>query len=122
MAPTIADGGAMGRSRDAGAASGGPGSAAVATRVGAPQIASLGDLTDEGRAAFAEARDRLAATGAEVVEIDITPLLDAGALLYGGAFVAERHAAVGAFVESHPEEVDPAVRQIIEAAAGDRKS
>jgi allophanate hydrolase len=74
-------------------------------------------LTDEGRAAFEAARDRLAASGAQVVDINPWPLLQAGALLYGGAFVAERHAAVGAFVEAHPNEVDPAVRQIIGAAA-----
>jgi allophanate hydrolase len=76
----------------------------------------LRDLTDESRAAFAAAREALAA-GAEVVDVDIAPLLEAGALLYGGAFVAERHAAVGAFVESHADEVDPAVRQIVDAAA-----
>jgi allophanate hydrolase len=87
-------------------------------RVGAPDPASLGDLTDEGRAAFAVARDRLADAGAEIVEVDIAPLLDAAKLLYRGAFVAERHAAVGAFVGSHAEEVDPTVRQIVEAAAG----
>jgi allophanate hydrolase len=102
-APTIAGGGAEGTSD-------GP-------RVGSPSPDSLGQLTDEARAAFAAARDRLAAAGAQVIEIDIAPLLDAGALLYGGAFVAERHAAVGAFVESHAEEVDPTVREIVMAAA-----
>jgi len=86
-------------------------------RVGAPAISALGDLTDAGRAAFAAARDRLAAAGGEVVEIDPAPLLEAGALLYGGAFVAERRAAVGEFVEAHAGEIDPAVRQIVEAAA-----
>ncbi len=118
MAPPSAIVGAMGRSHGAAAtSSGGPGvEATVAPRVGAPSAAGLGDLTDEGRAAFAAARETLAAAGAEVVDIDIAPLLDAGALLYGGAFVAERHAAVGAFVESHADEVDPAVRQIIDAA------
>jgi allophanate hydrolase len=85
--------------------------------VGAPGAAALTDLTDEGRAAFAEARNRLAGGGAEVVDIDVAPLLQAGALLYGGAFVAERHAAVGAFVEAHPDKVDPTVGQIIGAAA-----
>ncbi len=87
-------------------------------RVGAPDPASLVELTDEARTAFAAARDRLAAAGAEVVDVDIAPLLDAGKLLYGGAFVAERHAAVGEFVESHADEVDSTVRQIVEAAAG----
>jgi allophanate hydrolase len=119
MAPPAAIVGAMGRSHGAAATSSGEPEveAAVPPRVGAPGASALGDLTDEGRAAFAAACAALAAAGAEVVDIDIAPLLEAGALLYGGAFVAERHAAVGAFVESHADEVDPAVRQIIDAAA-----
>jgi allophanate hydrolase len=91
--------------------------ASTGPRVGAPPLAALDGLTDEGRAAFDAARESLAAAGAEVVDIDPSPLLQAGALLYGGAFVAERHAAVGAFVEAHLDEVDPAVRRIIAAAA-----
>jgi allophanate hydrolase len=85
--------------------------------VGAPAASALGDLTDGRRAAFAAARGELTAAGADVVEIDIAPLVDAGKLLYGGSFVAERHAAVGAFVEAHPDEVDPTVGKIIGAAA-----
>lgn len=85
--------------------------------VGSPSLDALDVLTDEAREAFAAARDRLVAAGVEVVEIDIAPLIEAGALLYGGAFVAERHAGIGEFVEGHPEEVDPTVRQIVTAAA-----
>jgi allophanate hydrolase len=119
MAPSSAIVGAMGRSHGAAATSGdGPEvKAVVPPRVGAPSGSALGDLTEEGRAAFVAACKALAAAGAEVFDIDIAPLLEAGALLYGGAFVAERHAAVGAFVEAHADEVDPAVRQIIDAGA-----
>jgi len=104
----------------AGAASGGGSEADAETsgpRVGAPMPERLVDLTADARTAFAAARDRLAAAGAEIVDIHPAPLLEAGALLYGGAFVAERHAAVGAFVESHSDEVNPTVRRIIDAAA-----
>jgi allophanate hydrolase len=44
---------------------------------------------------------------------DLEPFLAAGGLLYGGAFVAERYAAVGAFIESHRDEVDDVVASII---------
>ena len=54
--------------------------------------------------------------GFEVVEVDLDAYLAAGDLLYGGAFVAERHAAVGAFVDAHPDDVDPVVGAIIAAA------
>ncbi len=43
----------------------------------------------------------------------MTPFLAAGRLLYDGAFVAERYAAVGNFIEGHREDVDPIVADII---------
>ena len=58
----------------------------------------------------------LASTEADCVDIDIDPFLDAGSLLYGGAFVAERYAAVGGFIESHRDEVDPIVAETILAS------
>ncbi|MFC4602723.1 allophanate hydrolase [Rhodococcus kronopolitis] len=68
-------------------------------------------------AAFGAAVDRLRAAGTEVVEIDMSPFLDAARLLYDGALVAERYAAVGEFVDGDPEAVDPTVRAIIAPAA-----
>jgi allophanate hydrolase len=51
---------------------------------------------------------------ADVSEIDFTPFQRAAELLYSGPFVAERYAAVGAFVASRPEsDLDPTVRSII---------
>jgi allophanate hydrolase len=52
----------------------------------------------------------------DAVEVDVEPFLAAGSLLYDGAFVAERYAAVGAFVDAHRDEVDPTVGAIIAAA------
>ena len=54
-----------------------------------------------GRTPSPRAVARLRLTGAEIVPIDIAPLLEAAALLYGGAFVAERYAAVGAHIRAH---------------------
>ena len=54
----------------------------------------------------------------EWTEIDLTPFQRAAELLYSGPFVAERYAAVGAFVACAPEEnLDPTVREIILGAA-----
>jgi allophanate hydrolase len=91
-------------------------------RLGVPSFSALEAIdceagSDEvGR--FAVAVDEFAAHGLEVdlVEIDLDPFLAAGRLLYGGAFVAERYAAVGAFVEQHRDEVDPVVASIVLAA------
>jgi allophanate hydrolase len=74
----------------------------------------LGRISEEAMAAFEAAAARL---GADTTQVDIDPLLDAGRLLYDGAFVAERHAAFGAWAMAHPETVDPSVLTIVSAAA-----
>jgi allophanate hydrolase len=92
-----------------------PLAAPPAARVAVPLPGQLGGrITPEAMAAFERARARL---GTDTAQVDIEPLLEAGRLLYDGAFVAERHAAFGAFAEAHPEAVDPSVLRIVRAAA-----
>jgi allophanate hydrolase len=75
-------------------------------------------LSAEALNAFAAAAQAIAErAGATLVPVDSEPLLAAGRLLYEGAFVAERHAAFGAFAAAHPEAIDPSVREIVTAAA-----
>ncbi len=94
-----------------------PLAAPPAPRVGVPAPEELPGLTDSARRAFVAAAESLREAGAEIVAVDPAPFLAAGKLLYEGASVAERHAAVGEFVQAHPEEVDPTVREIVLAAA-----
>lgn len=75
------------------------------------QLEFFGDV--ESADMFAAAVDRCRALGGTVVEIDISPLLEAGKLLYGGPYVAERYAAVGDFIDSHPDAAHPVVASII---------
>ena len=88
-----------------------------APRVAVPLPAQLDGLADGWAEAFAAAASRLRAAGVETAEVDITPLLDAAALLYGGAFVAERYAAAGAHIAAHTDligtDLDPVVARII---------
>ncbi len=58
----------------------------------------------------------LATLGADhaLVEIDITPLLEAAQLLYGGPWVAERTAAAESLLTTNPDAIDPTVRSILE--------
>jgi allophanate hydrolase len=67
---------------------------------------------------FAAAIERMKSIGGTPVTINLTPFTDAAKLLYEGPWVAERWAAVGDFVESHPEAVFPVTRRIIEASKG----
>lgn len=72
--------------------------------------------------AFEAAADRLRADGCVVEPIPFASFLQAAKLLYEGGLVAERHAAVGAFVDAHPDDVDPTVGGIISAAGTIRAS
>ena len=90
-------------------------------RVAVPTVEHLADLAPGWREGFAAAVASLASGGVEIVEVDVAPLLDAAKLLYGGAFVAERYAAVGAHIEVHRDligtDLDPTVAAIILAGA-----
>ena len=69
----------------------------------------------ESPSLFAAALDRLRATGAEIIEVDFAPFLDAARLLYEGPWTAERYAGVGEFIEAHSSAhgLDATVAQII---------
>ncbi|MFI0721968.1 allophanate hydrolase [Streptomyces sp. NPDC021224] len=85
-------------------------------RVAVPRPGQLGELDDGWAAAYDAAAARLTAAGAELRTIDLAPFSETAELLYGGAFVAERYAAVGAFVERVGADLDPTVAGIIRAA------
>lgn len=89
----------------------------VPARVAIPTGEGLAPLSEAEREAFHRAVDRFTGAGATVESVDITPLLEAARLLYDGALVAERHAAVGEFLAAHPEGADPTVAGIILSAA-----
>ncbi len=90
-------------------------------RLAVPLPAQLAGLADGWAEAFEAAVARLRSAGAEVVTVDIAPLLEAASLLYGGSFVAERYTAVGDHVREHAEliggDLDPVVATIILDAA-----
>lgn len=66
---------------------------------------------------FAAVDKRWTELGAQMVDVPFAPFREIGNMLYGGPWLAERHAAVGAFLQAHPEACDPTVCSIIEGAA-----
>ncbi|KQW35289.1 allophanate hydrolase [Rhizobacter sp. Root404] len=86
-----------------------------ALRIGVPATPLFhGDL---GYAAcFEQAKARAAALGHTLVPLDFAPLFAVARLLYGGPWVAERHAVVQALLERDPQALDPVVRRVIEVA------
>ncbi|MGW5652394.1 allophanate hydrolase [Streptomyces humi] len=89
-------------------------------RVAVPPAGQLGELDEGWGAAYEAAVARLTAAGASVRTLDLTPFTEAAAMLYEGAFVAERYTAVGPFVDklisSGGEGLDPTVAGIITRA------
>ncbi|MFD7476654.1 allophanate hydrolase [Streptomyces sp. NPDC059837] len=89
-------------------------------RVAVPPTAQLGELDEGWAQAYEAAVDQLVAAGAEVRTLDLTPFTEAAAMLYEGAFVAERYTAVGGFVDKLITEggagLDPTVAGIITRA------
>ncbi|MFF0066218.1 allophanate hydrolase [Streptomyces sp. NPDC005279] len=85
-------------------------------RVAVPSAAQLGAMDDGWAEAYEAAADRLAGVGARLSPIDLTPFTEAAALLYDGAFVAERYTAVGNFVDKAMSDLDPTVAAIIRGA------
>ncbi|MFD4503202.1 allophanate hydrolase [Streptomyces sp. NPDC058457] len=89
-------------------------------RIAVPALSQLGELDEGWAEAYEEAVDRLRAAGASIRPLDLTPFTEAAAMLYEGAFVAERYTAVGPFVDklisSGGEGLDPTVAGIITRA------
>ena len=80
----------------------------------------FGPFAAEYRAAWEAALDRLNRLGLPVETVDVTLFREAAALLYDGPWVAERWAALGAFVEAHPEAVHPVTAEVLRTGAPDR--
>ncbi|MFN0263803.1 allophanate hydrolase [Tepidamorphus sp. 3E244] len=85
-----------------------------APRIAVPDAATLetfGDKVqaDHFRSAIADLRTR----GANVDEIDFTPFYDVANMLYEGAWVAERTAAVGKRIVEEPDTLHPTTRAIV---------
>jgi len=87
-------------------------------RFGIPHSSQLHDLPPQDAALFAAAVLRMQAAGGAAVEVDVSPLLEAAGLLYGGPWVAERTAALEALLDSQPAAIHPVVRAIVQAGKG----
>ncbi|MEV0172418.1 allophanate hydrolase [Streptomyces sp. NPDC050803] len=89
-------------------------------RIAVPDPAQLGELDEGWAEAYEAAVRRLAAAGADLRTLDLAPFTEAAAMLYEGAFVAERYTAVGSFVDKAiadgDEGLDPTVAGIITRA------
>ena len=94
-----------------------PGALSPALRVGVPDRASrmfFGDA--EAEAAYDQALALYQEAGVSLVELDFAPLFEVARLLYEGAWVAERYAAIRPFIERCPEALHPVTARIIGGA------
>jgi allophanate hydrolase len=83
-------------------------------RFGVPRPEQLEFFGDREYARlFDQAMARVDALGGSLIQVDFAPFLEVARLLYEGPWVAERYAAVEAFIHRHA--MHPVTRQIIEA-------
>jgi allophanate hydrolase len=86
-------------------------------RIGVPRRGQWEFFGDDGfEKAYRDGLTRLEGLGAELVEIDLDPFVEAGRLLYGSGLVAERLTAIGPWLASHPDAVHPVVAEILRGA------
>lgn len=86
-------------------------------RIGVPDAATREFFGDAAQAeAFAAALDQLRGFGCEIREIDFTPLYQVAQMLYEGAWVAERMAAIEPLFRANPEAIHPTTAKIIGGA------
>ncbi len=62
---------------------------------------------------YVEGLNELANAGHEIVEVPFKTVFETSQMMFFGPWVAERYAAVGDFVEAHPDDVDPIVYDVI---------
>ena len=83
-------------------------------RIGVPDADSIEFFGDEiQKDAFARDTAALAATGAQVVPVDFGPLYAVAAMLYQGAWVAERYTVIEDLLARDADAVHPVTRKII---------
>jgi allophanate hydrolase len=86
--------------------------------VGTPRLALADGLDFDGDVAMAEAfaavADRATERADATVRVPIGPLVEAGDLLYTGPWVAERLAGLEDFLATHPDDVLPVTRAVVE--------
>ncbi|MEM6710656.1 MAG: allophanate hydrolase [Pseudomonadota bacterium] len=85
-----------------------------APQICAPDARSLIFFGDETHSEDFEATlDSFREHGAQISRVDFTPFYEVAELLYEGAWVAERYAAIEHMMTAHPHEVHPVTRGII---------
>jgi allophanate hydrolase len=86
-----------------------------ALRIGVPSQAIFHGDAGYGPA-FEKAVAQVQRLDHRVVALDFAPLHAVAEQLYGGAWVAERHAVIERLLEGNPEAIEPTVRAVIGAA------
>ncbi|MCI4665524.1 MAG: allophanate hydrolase [Neomegalonema sp.] len=82
--------------------------------IGAPNAATREFYGDDAQAeSFDASLAALQADGAQIVELDFSPLLDVAHMLYQGVWVAERMSVIEELFEKAPDAVLPVTREVI---------
>ncbi|MBO6521806.1 MAG: allophanate hydrolase [Rhodospirillales bacterium] len=70
----------------------------------------------EAEALYIEGIVTLKNMGHEIAEIDFGVFAETSNMMFEPPWLAERYAAVGTFIDAHPDAVDPVVREVIQSS------
>lgn len=98
-------------------ASGGKSANAGPLRIAVPQAADLEFFGNADAAnLYAEGCDLLVKQGHRLIEFDFKVCAETSKMMFVGPWIAERYAAVGDFIEAHPDDIDASVKAVIMSA------
>lgn len=90
-----------------------------APKIAVPETSGLRVFGDRVQGAwFVETCARLRASGARIVEIDVSPFHAVAEMLYDGVWVAERYAVVEKLLKHQPDALHPVTRAVVGRAEG----
>ena len=71
---------------------------------------------NQAKKCFENAVSRMKKLGAKLIDIDFSPFIEAGRMLFDGPLLAERLSSIDAYIQSDSNDVNKSVRAIVEKA------
>lgn len=71
---------------------------------------------EEAEGLFRQGVEALATLGHTMHEINFEKFVETSQMMFEGPWLSERYAAVGGFIDTHPDEIDPIVKTVIDSS------
>ncbi|MED5357801.1 MAG: allophanate hydrolase [Pseudomonadota bacterium] len=71
---------------------------------------------EEAEGLFRQGVEALATLGHTMHEINFEKFVETSQMMFEGAWLSERYAAVGGFIDTYPDDIDPIVKKVIDSS------